>query len=196
VVRMGKFKRMDFATQMQPIVELLVPRANVSGCGFCIDALDETMVGIIAKYTRTPAHLPPDGGVVLVMPNSFKCSTGVSGRPHCVGHREAKYWIVCECTWAVEAQKAAAMEWQANFMKEIRAHCTGGTTAHTFELRGDQGQVYGQTNLAFLKEAKVMYDPTNFWRMNVNIAPASPSKAGSRRTSGTTVGPIPLPTLR
>ena len=183
LVKIGAFRPMDFCTELQPIVDRFVPRMNMCDTGLCLDSLSDRLIGVIVERSRGPARLFfRQTGIFMLMPVAYAAARGLAGRPSCV--RRGKYWLFCETTWLSESDKAAALEWHRETVRQVRAlpQCVG-TTAHTWQVRGDEASTYDDARAGaapaaaaareFVRRAKHRYDPTNFWRMNVNVEPAA-----------------------
>lgn len=122
-----------------------------------------------------------EGGLQLTSPMSqsvlFHLGGALNQRPKddgAVGNRDARYITGFSGTWAPDAPADPHIAWVRRSWETIRPFSTGGNYVN-FQLADDDEQrlqaAYGE-NYARLRRVKAKYDPTNFFRVNRNIAPS------------------------
>jgi FAD/FMN-containing dehydrogenase len=92
------------------------------------------------------------------------------------GGRDAAFLVNCEASWDDPAQTDDAIAWGREFWDAMGRHSTGGLYLN-FPGFGEEKEAlvkagYG-ANYERLAALKAQYDPTNLFRMNLNITPAS-----------------------
>jgi len=90
-----------------------------------------------------------------------------------VGNRDARVVLNITGSWEKAEDDAANVEWARTAWRDLRRFSTGGTYINFLtEEEGDDRvrTAYGK-NYDRLIEIKTKWDPTNFFRMNKNIAP-------------------------
>jgi FAD/FMN-containing dehydrogenase len=92
------------------------------------------------------------------------------------GGRDASFLVTGEASWADPAVTDHAIAWGRQFWDAMGGHSTGGLYLN-FAGLGEEKEAlvkagYGG-NYERLTELKAKYDPTNFFRMNLNITPAT-----------------------
>ncbi len=90
--------------------------------------------------------------------------------------RDAPFLITGEVSWTDPAQSDEAIAWGREFWAAMGRHSTGGLYLN-FPGLGEENEElvragYG-VNYDRLTALKAKYDPTNLFRMNLNIRPAS-----------------------
>ncbi|HEU0245577.1 MAG TPA: FAD-binding oxidoreductase [Gaiellaceae bacterium] len=89
--------------------------------------------------------------------------------------RDAPFLVTGEVSWTDPAQNDEAIAWGREFWHAMGRHSTGGLYLN-FPGLGEENEAlvragYGP-NYDRLTELKTKYDPTNLFRMNLNITPA------------------------
>jgi FAD/FMN-containing dehydrogenase len=92
------------------------------------------------------------------------------------GGRDVPFLVTGEVSWEDPAQSDEAIAWGREFWDAMGRHSTGGLYLN-FPGFGEEKEAlvkagYG-ANYERLKELKAKYDPTNLFRMNLNITPAT-----------------------
>jgi FAD/FMN-containing dehydrogenase len=92
------------------------------------------------------------------------------------GGRDTAFLVTGEASWEDPAQSEEAIAWGREFWETMGRHSTGGLYLN-FAGFGEEKEAlvkagYG-TNYERLAALKATYDPTNLFRMNLNITPAS-----------------------
>jgi FAD/FMN-containing dehydrogenase len=92
------------------------------------------------------------------------------------GGRDAAFLVTGEASWDDPALTDDAIGWGRAFWDAIGPHSTGGLYLNFAGLAEEKDALvragYG-SNYDRLAELKAQYDPTNLFRMNLNITPAS-----------------------
>jgi FAD/FMN-containing dehydrogenase len=90
--------------------------------------------------------------------------------------RDASFLVTGEVTWTDASQSERAIAWGREFWDAMGRHSTGGLYLNFPGLGEDNHALaragYG-VNHERLTDLKAKYDPTNLFRMNINITPAS-----------------------
>jgi len=87
--------------------------------------------------------------------------------------RRAAHAMTIDGVWTEPAASEACIAWARDFWTDVRPHSTGRVYMN---FLGDEGEdrvraAYGPAKYDRLRALKRKYDPTNFFRMNQNIAP-------------------------
>ncbi len=90
-----------------------------------------------------------------------------------VGNRNARVVLNITGSWERPEDDAANVEWARTAWRDLRRFSTGGTYINflTEEEGDDRVRTAYGANYDRLIEIKTKWDPTNFFRMNKNIAP-------------------------
>jgi FAD/FMN-containing dehydrogenase len=90
--------------------------------------------------------------------------------------RDAPFLVTAEASWTDPAQTDEAIAWARGLVDAMARHSTGGLYLNFPGLGEDQDALvragYG-ANYERLTELKALYDPSNLFRMNLNIPPAN-----------------------
>jgi FAD/FMN-containing dehydrogenase len=105
---------------------------------------------------------------------------GAMGRPAegdtAFANRAAPYLLGIEANWEDEARSAENVAWARGLIADMREFSDGGLYLNFPGMLEEQGEVvkagYGG-NYERLADVKRTYDPTNFFRLNANVEPAS-----------------------
>lgn len=92
------------------------------------------------------------------------------------GGRDAAFLVTVEANWNDPAHNDEAIAWGRELWAALEKHSTGGLYLN-FPGLGEENEAlvragYG-VNYDRLTQLKARYDPTNLFRMNLNIAPAT-----------------------
>ena len=127
-------------------------------------AFNEAMVAAIADET-TPASMP------ITLPQVGGAIARVDPRATAFAHRDAGYAVLFNLHWTDPAQSDRIVAWARATWKRIEPSMRGVyvnfTSTEDAELR--LRETYG-VNYERLVELKKKYDPTNLFRLNVNLA--------------------------
>ena len=124
---------------------------------------------LLEVYARSPSAasllvLQHVGGAIARVP--------ASATPY--ANRDARYDCFPVSIWDARSDDDAAIRWARDVWNAVRPFSTGGVYANNL---GEEGEdrvraAYGE-NHARLAALKAKYDPSNFFRLNQNIRPAS-----------------------
>jgi FAD/FMN-containing dehydrogenase len=92
------------------------------------------------------------------------------------GGRDAAFLVTGEASWTDPAQTDEALAWGREFWAAMGRHSTGGLYLNFAGLGEEKEELVKAghgANYERLRELKAKYDPTNLFRMNLNIPPAS-----------------------
>jgi FAD/FMN-containing dehydrogenase len=127
---------------------------------------------LLAKVIEHAGRMPsPHSAIIL-----FPIDGAISRLPEdhsAVGNRNARVVLNITGSWERPEDDAANIEWARTAWRGLRRFSTGGTYINfQTEDEGDDRvrTAYG-ANYDRLIEIKTKWDPTNFFRMNKNIAP-------------------------
>jgi FAD/FMN-containing dehydrogenase len=91
------------------------------------------------------------------------------------GGRDAAFLVTGEVSWTEPSQSDDAIAFGREFWDAMGKHSTGGLYLNFPGLGEEKEELvkagYG-TNYERLAQLKAKYDPTNLFRMNLNITPA------------------------
>ena len=92
-----------------------------------------------------------------------------------VGNRDAMAVLNIASAWDRAEEDAANIEWARSAWRSMRQFSTGGTYVNflTEEEGDDRTHAAYRTNYARLAQVKARWDPSNLFRTNKNVAPAS-----------------------
>jgi FAD/FMN-containing dehydrogenase len=179
---------------VQPLRELAQPLIDVSGpwpwlglqSGFdalfpkgafyywksrALAALTDEAIEVIADYgARRPSPLTD-----IVVWHQGGAMSRVGETDTAYGGRDAAFLVTGEASWDDPALNEEAIGWGRAFWGAIGLHSTGGMYLN-FAGLGEEKEAlvkagYG-LNFERLTALKAKYDPTNLFRMNLNIPPA------------------------
>jgi FAD/FMN-containing dehydrogenase len=180
---------------VQPLRELAQPLIDVSGpwpwlglqSGFdalfpkgafyywksrALAALTDEAIEVIADYgSRRPSPLTD-----IVVWHQGGAMSRVGETDTAYGGRDAAFLVTGEASWDDPALHEEAIGWGRAFWDAIGQHSTGGMYLN-FAGLGEEKEAlvkagYG-ANYQRLTALKAKYDPTNLFRMNLNIPPSS-----------------------
>jgi FAD/FMN-containing dehydrogenase len=92
------------------------------------------------------------------------------------GGRDATFLVTGEASWDDPASTDDAIAWGRDFWDAMGRHSTGGLYLNFAGLGEEKEQLVRAghgANYARLAKLKAQYDPTNLFRMNLNITPAA-----------------------
>jgi FAD/FMN-containing dehydrogenase len=90
------------------------------------------------------------------------------------GSRSARFSLVVQARWEHGGETETQLAWSKGLRDRLTPYATGGVYAN-FIAADEQDRVpaaHGPDNYLRLRALKAKYDPTNFFRVNVNIPPA------------------------
>jgi FAD/FMN-containing dehydrogenase len=136
-----------------------------------LSELSEAAIDDIADFAgRRPSPLTD----IIVWHNGGAISD-VGESDTAYGDRDANFLVTGEASWDDAASTDDAIAWARDFWDTMGGHSTGGLYLN-FAGLGEEKEAlvkagYGG-NYERLVQLKAKYDPTNFFRMNLNISPA------------------------
>jgi FAD/FMN-containing dehydrogenase len=131
---------------------------------------DAAIEDIIDFAARRPAPLTDivvwhNGGAIAEVGDTETAYAG----------REANFLVTGEASWDDPALTEEAIRWARDFWETMAQHSTGGLYLN-FPGFGEEKEALVQAgygaNYERLRELKAKYDPTNFFRMNLNVRPS------------------------
>ena len=135
---------------------------------FLRELSDAAIDTLLAVYLAAPAEsllvLQQVGGAIARLP--------VNATPY--ANRDALYDCFPISIWDDPTEDAARIRWAREAWDAMRPFSTGGVYANNLGEEGTERieAAYGE-NHARLRALKNKYDPTNFFRLNQNIAPSA-----------------------
>jgi FAD/FMN-containing dehydrogenase len=169
----------------EPLVDFIRPTPYVSHQAL----LDPTAPHGLNYYWKSE-YLPPLSDALIdtlvehawrgVTPESYTIIFhlgGAVGRADPEGSafedRRAAHAVVIDSVWSEPARASACIAWTRDFWEAVRPYATGRIYVNFLGEEGP-GRVraaYGATKYERLQALKRTYDPTNFFRLNQNVAP-------------------------
>ena len=169
----------------EPLVDLIQPTPYVSH-----QSLIDAGVPHGLNYYWKSEYLPPlsDALIATLTEHAWRVATpasysalfhmgGAVAREDSEGSafedRRVTHALTIDAVWSEPAASEACIAWTREFWEAVRPHSTGRVYVN---FLGEEGQdrvraAYGATKYERLRALKRKYDPTNFFRMNQNIAP-------------------------
>lgn len=169
----------------EPLVDLIRPTPYVSHQAL----LDPSVPHGLGYYWKSEYLRPlSDGFIDTLVEHAWRVATpesytavfqmgGAVGREDPDGSafedRRAAHAMTIDGVWSEPTSSEACITWVRDFWEAVRPHSTGRVYMN---FLGDEGQdrvraAYGPAKYERLRALKRKYDPTNFFRMNQNIAP-------------------------
>jgi len=136
---------------------------------------DEAIDVVVDFFARVPSRRT----VIVLEHNGDSAWDRVPDSATAFGHRAWPYNFVVTSAWSDPQDAEANITWTRQFIDAMRPFAAAG--AYVNYLGGDEGAdglraAYG-AKLARLAVLKAKFDPTNLFRMNVNIAPEGSQRA-------------------
>ena len=136
-----------------------------------LDALDDDAIDAIVAVAasrptpRTLLGLRQFGGAVRHIPSDATA----------YAHRGAAYNLSLDATWEDASDDERAIAWTRQAWQALRDRTGGGGVYLNFAGLGEENDALARAgyggNYERLRQVKATYDPTNFFRGNVNIRP-------------------------
>jgi FAD/FMN-containing dehydrogenase len=89
------------------------------------------------------------------------------------GHREEDYDLLITSLWTNPAESERHIQWTRGFWEAMQPFSAGGTYVNYLDAGRPSETAYDAATYERLVALKRRYDPTNFFRMNVNILPTA-----------------------
>jgi FAD/FMN-containing dehydrogenase len=157
-------------TAMQTLVAPSYPpgRLNYWKSGYLHDLGDQAVAVVIDRITAAP---PPFATVTLEHLGGAVSRVG----PHETAHseRSALYNLIITSAWSDPAESARNIQWARDTWAALQPFAKESVYVNYLD-QGDEERIraaHGTENYQRLVELKNKYDPTNFFRLNQNIAP-------------------------
>jgi FAD/FMN-containing dehydrogenase len=137
---------------------------------------------LVASIADAVAEGPTDHSEVYV-PQLGGAVTDVDEDATAYSGREAGFYWLVEPIWDDPADDARCLAWGRRHGGRLAALSmdTNYVNEQADTGGGFAEQAYGSSKYGRLREIKARYDPTNLFRLNANIEPATRSLAGGRR---------------
>ena len=130
--------------------------------------------GLMKPITSTKARFVSPHSAILIFP--LDGALNALPEDHsAVGNRDAIAVLNIASAWERAEEDAANVEWARSAWRSMRQFSTGGTYVNflTEEEGDDRTHAAYRTNYARLAQVKARWDPSNLFRTNKNVAPAS-----------------------
>jgi FAD/FMN-containing dehydrogenase len=137
-----------------------------------LTSMSDAAIDVIADFF---ARVPSPRTVIVLEHNGDSAWERVPESATAFGHRAWPYNFVVTSAWSDPKDAEQNISWTRQFFNAMRPFSARG--AYVNYLGGDEGDAgikaaYG-AKLARLATLKAKFDPTNLFRMNLNIVPAS-----------------------
>ena len=132
-----------------------------------IKGYDDDAIETVVSFAE---QLPTPQSAILI-DTMHGAAARVSPEATAFAHRSTPYGLIINAAWDETGDPATAIAWARDFAKAMEPHSTGGVYVNGASDE-PASSAYG-SNLERLAQIKKQYDPTNFFRHNKNIAPAS-----------------------
>jgi FAD/FMN-containing dehydrogenase len=129
--------------------------------------LSDDAIGVIVSF----AGRVPSPRTVILIDQLHGAAARVSPDATAFAHRDAPHGLVIISMWDDPEDAEANITWTREFAAAAEPFCTGGVYVNG-ESGNKPAAAFG-SNYERLAEIKAKYDPTNFFRHNQNIKPAS-----------------------
>lgn len=155
-------------SQMNQLIDQAAPpgRRNYWKQAFADQLDDDAIDTLIGVFDRVPS---PASAVLIDQVHG--ATIRIAPDATAFAHRNARFGFVMLSMWTDPAEDERNISWTRSLFDAMRPFTTGGIYVN--ESQDDRAQsVFGE-NYTRLAEIKARYDPTNLFRHNANIAPAS-----------------------
>ena len=138
-----------------------------------LDSLDDDAIGIVVNRARNR----PDPWSLIALWHLGGAMNRVSPSDTALGERSANFLYSLDSSWTDPALNETAIAWTRDAWSEMKPFSRGGSYLN-FPGLGEEGEAllrasYGSDNYDRLVKLKRKYDPSNIFRLNQNISPAS-----------------------
>jgi FAD/FMN-containing dehydrogenase len=140
--------------------------------------LSDAAIDVIVDFF---ARVPSRQTVVVLEHNGDGAMDRVPESATAFGHRAWPYNFVVTSAWSDPSDADRNIAWTRDFFDAMRPFTAKAAYGNYNVDEGPEElrTAYGAVKLARLETLKMKYDPTNLFRMNQNIAPASTSSMGA-----------------
>jgi FAD/FMN-containing dehydrogenase len=157
-------------TALQALGGTLYPpgRLNYWKSSFLLDLSDAAIDTMIAHFDIMPS---PYSGIFLELLGGAMSRTAPDETAF--GDRSAPYSLIVTSEWTDAAESERNVRWARDVWKTMQPFLKEGVYVNYLD-RGEEERVraaYGAEHYERLVALKNKYDPTNFFRLNHNIAP-------------------------
>ena len=135
-------------------------------------ALDDSLIETVIEF----ALKAPSPNSVLLIDELHGAASRVPSRATAFPHREARFGLVMLAVWKDPADDDDNIAWTREVAAATRPYGTGGVYVN--EAVGEKSRSAFEENYDRLADIKARYDPSNLFRHNTNIPPASDSPSG------------------
>jgi FAD/FMN-containing dehydrogenase len=136
------------------------------------DFVAEITDAMIDIHTTYGPQLPTLPSIVHIYPVSGAASR-VGAEETAYAHRDAKFVHIIGAAYPDPAETPQHIAWVRDYWNALRPHAAGAYVNFLMDEGEERIRTTYGGNLARLAAVKRQYDPTNLFRMNQNIKPAS-----------------------
>jgi FAD/FMN-containing dehydrogenase len=157
-------------TEMQAMMGASFPHGRLN---YWKSSLSNTLTdGAINAVVDAARHVPSPH-TAIVFADCHGAYARVGNGDTAYPHRHLQYDLVILASWTEPADTGRNIRWTRECFDALQPHLDHGVYVNDLGEEGDQRvrDAYG-ANYARLANIKARYDPTNFFRLNQNIAPA------------------------
>ena len=159
-------------TALQSIVENFNPPGlrNYWKALYMKDLTDDAIKVLVGQYATVPS---PNTHVVLYTMGGAVARIGADETA--VGYRDALHTLLIVGMWTDSAEDEVNIHWIRSFWETMKPFASGGFYVNYETETGVESvrAAYGPSKYERLAALKAKYDPTNLFRLNQNILPAS-----------------------
>jgi len=127
---------------------------------------DDTIDTIIDHFTTVSSPLTG-----LVIEHLGGAVARVDPEETAFGHRAASYDLLITSLWTDPTESERHIQWTRRLWEGMQPFSTGATYVNYLDAGRPTDTAYDATTYQRLVALKRQYDPTNFFRLNVNIQP-------------------------
>jgi len=138
---------------------------------FLLDLGADAIATIIDHFTTVSSPLT---GVVIEHLGGAVARVGPDETAF--GHREAAYDLLITSLWTDPMESERHIQWTRRFWEVMQPFSTGGTYVNYLDAGRPTDAAYDAATYQRLVSLKRAYDPTNFFRLNVNVQPDVPPR--------------------
>jgi FAD/FMN-containing dehydrogenase len=156
--------------QVQRLVDPLFPSGVCQywKSSFLVRIDDDALDTIVAHAETIPSPL-----TAVIVEQLGGAAARVDPDETAFGHRDAAYDILITSLWTDPAESERHIRWTRDFFDAMQPYVSGGTYVNYLDADRPSEAAYDPTVHRRLVALKNTYDPTNFFRMNVNIQPTA-----------------------
>lgn len=162
-------------TAVQAMFDPFVPKQglNYYWKSLYLEGLGDEVVNDTVKWAAT---IPSTNTYTVILPLSGALSR-VDAKATAFGRRDIPYLLELDSMWPDPKDTDRNISWTRKTWADMQKHSNGGLYLN-FPGLGEEGErmvrsAVGTENYARLTEIKNKYDPTNLFRVNLNIRPTA-----------------------